>query len=119
VLDLAGGEVVVAESGAAEIERCVGPRLGGSIPGELGELEPEVRDWEPRAALDGGPEGLAFYPYIAALASNVLKPGGGVYVEIGEEQVPAVAGIFDSFTDVTIKPDLAGRARYVTARQPH
>jgi release factor glutamine methyltransferase len=52
-------------------------------PGELAALAPEVRDHEPRAALDGGPDGLAFYRRITAEAGRFLKPGGSVLVEIG------------------------------------
>jgi len=89
-------------------------------PGELAELAPEVRDHEPRIALDGGPDGLAFYRRIATDASRFLKPGGTVLVEIGVSQEDAVQGIFAARSELTVNPtikDLAGRPRVISARR--
>jgi release factor glutamine methyltransferase len=57
-------------------------------------LEPEVRDFDPMAALDGGEDGLSAYRAIADGASGFLKPDGIVGVEIGYDQKDAVAEIF-------------------------
>src|SRR6185295_18826821 len=53
---------------------------------ELETLEPEVRDHDPRAALDGGIDGLAFYRRLAAEARSFLKPTGRLMLEFGDGQ---------------------------------
>ncbi|MDP1632281.1 MAG: peptide chain release factor N(5)-glutamine methyltransferase [Caulobacter sp.] len=57
-------------------------------------LEPEVRDHDPRLALDGGPDGLAPYRLLAPEILRVLKPGGMFAVEIGHDQSAAVEALF-------------------------
>jgi release factor glutamine methyltransferase len=57
-------------------------------------LAPEVRDFEPRRALDGGPDGLDFYRAIAAAAPALLPAGGVVIVELAADQAPNVAALF-------------------------
>lgn len=79
-------------------------------------LPPEVRDWEAKRAVDGGADGLAFYPRLAALAVRLLRAAGAVAVEIGENQAEAVARIFAHVGDVEVGRDLAGRERYLWAR---
>ncbi|KKX27877.1 peptide chain release factor N(5)-glutamine methyltransferase [Rhizobium sp. LC145] len=59
-------------------------------------LEPEVRDFDPLAALDGGPDGLDAYRAIAAEAGNFLQEDGVLGVEIGFDQKRAVTDIFAS-----------------------
>ena len=54
--------------------------------GELGSLAPEVRDYEPRQALDGGPDGLVYFRRLAAEAPPFLVPGGRLMVELGDGQ---------------------------------
>jgi release factor glutamine methyltransferase len=61
---------------------------------DIAGLAPEVRDFDPRAALDGGPDGLAFYRAIAAAAPALLAPGGALIVELGAGQAQAVAALF-------------------------
>ncbi|KFC61988.1 Release factor glutamine methyltransferase [Devosia sp. LC5] len=80
-------------------------------------LAPEVRDFDPRLALDGGPDGLAPYRVIAGEAGNWLKPGGRVLVEIGYDQGEAVAGLFQAagFGPVVVHKDLNGLDRVVSA----
>ena len=80
-------------------------------------LEPEVRDFDPRLALDGGPDGLAPYRIIAAQADAWLKPNGRVLVEIGHDQGAAVSALFleAGFDDVSTHRDLAGLDRVVSA----
>jgi release factor glutamine methyltransferase len=80
-------------------------------------LPPEVRDWEAKRALDGGADGLAFYPRLAALAVRLLTAAGAVAVEVGENQAGAVAEIFARVGDVEVGRDLAGRERYLWARR--
>ena len=80
-------------------------------------LEEGVRSFDPRLALDGGPDGLAPYRIIAAEAGNWLKPGGCVLVEIGYDQGEAVADLFvgAGFAGVGIHKDLNGLDRVVIA----
>jgi release factor glutamine methyltransferase len=54
----------------------------------------EVRSHDPFQALDGGPDGLAAYRRIAAVARTSLKPGGSLLVEIGADQAEAVVSLF-------------------------
>jgi release factor glutamine methyltransferase len=89
-------------------------------PAELAGLAPEVRDHEPRVALDGGPDGLAFYRRIAADAGRFLAPGGSVLVEVGWTQEAAVRGIFAERPELAVGPsvkDAGGRPRVVAARK--
>jgi len=83
----------------------------------LGQLPPEVKDWEPRRALDGGADGLAFYPVIATFAAAHLKAGGYVAAEIDENAAAAVAAIFRPVGQAEVMQDLAGRDRYVVVRK--
>ena len=81
--------------------------------GEIGLLAPEVRDFDPRKALDGGGDGLLFYRRILKDAPRFLKPGGRIYLEIGWDQAQAVGELLEAsgFSDVRILRDLAGRDR--------
>jgi release factor glutamine methyltransferase len=78
-------------------------------------LEAEVKDFDPRLALDGGPDGLGPYRIIAGEASQWLKPGGLVLLEIGYDQGEAVSEILlgAGFTQIAIHKDLAGLDRVV------
>jgi release factor glutamine methyltransferase len=87
--------------------------------GEMGALAPEVREHDPRAALDGGPDGLAAYRSIASDASRLLAPGGWLVLETGAGQADAVAAFLRVAGLATAeKPrrDLAGIPRAVLAR---
>jgi release factor glutamine methyltransferase len=83
----------------------------------IATLDPRVRDFEPRLALDGGPEGLDFYERYLADALNVLKPGGAVFFEIGDGQGAAVRRLMESygFGDIAVEADDAGHDRYASA----
>ena len=80
-------------------------------------LDPRVKDFEPRLALDGGVSGLDFYDRYLADALNILKPGGVVFFEIGENQGDAVAKLMEGygFSDVRIEKDYSGHDRYAFA----
>ena len=82
---------------------------------EIESLSVEVRDHEPRLALDGAADGLAFYRRLAAESGAHLKPGGRLYLEIGMAQGAAVASLLEAaaFSDIQIIRDLAGRDRVV------
>lgn len=85
----------------------------GEIPG----LQREVR-YEPRQALDGGADGLAFYRALAELWLPRLKPGGAAVVEIGEEGGPAVGELFGPLLeDLRVLRDFSGFDRVVAGRR--
>lgn len=83
-------------------------------------LEPEVRDHEPRMALDGSEDGLEFYRRIAAESPAYLKPGASVYLEIGYDQGDAVKALLEQagFTHVRIIKDAPGNDRVAAACWP-
>ena len=86
---------------------------------EMADLQPEVRDWEPRHALTDGADGLTAYRAITAQAPAHLVPQGRLIVEIGATQGAAVAALCTAagLDEVTVHPDLAGRDRVVSARR--
>ena len=87
--------------------------------GDIATLAPEVRAFDPHAALDGGPDGLAAYRVIAAQAARILTPGGCLVAEVGHGQGPDVAALFDAagFVEIGIWPDLGGVERAVVTRR--
>jgi release factor glutamine methyltransferase len=85
---------------------------------EIATLDPEVRDFDPRAALDGGADGLEFYRLIASQAGPFLKPGGKVMVEFGDGQAEAARKIFEAEKWIVeaVKEDYSQRARILIAK---
>ncbi len=85
--------------------------------GEWENLDPRVRDFEPRLALVGGDSGLDFYERYLADAVNLLKPGGEVFFEIGESQGEQLREMMAAygFSGIRIGKDLAGHDRYASA----
>lgn len=85
------------------------------------DLQEEVRDHEPRMALDGMEDGLFFYRKLAKEAPQWLTPGGRIYLEIGYDQGESVPALLQAagFVDVTVKKDLAGNDRVVRGVYPH
>jgi release factor glutamine methyltransferase len=83
---------------------------------EIDQLEPEVRDFEPRLALDGGADGLDFMRRIVTQAQAVLVPGGVLAVEVGAGEAPAVSELFAAagFDDVAVARDYARIERVVS-----
>lgn len=83
-------------------------------------LDPRVKDHEPRLALDGGASGLDFYDRYLSDAINLLKPGGAVFFEIGENQGEAVRSLmFDyGFDEIRIEKDWGGHDRYASGILP-
>ncbi|MDO5436356.1 MAG: peptide chain release factor N(5)-glutamine methyltransferase [Clostridia bacterium] len=81
-------------------------------------LQREVRDHEPRIALDGGEDGLFFYRRIANEAPGHLKHGGMLMLEIGYDQAQSVGELLENagFTDILIWRDMNGLDRVVTGR---
>ncbi|MBA3811939.1 MAG: peptide chain release factor N(5)-glutamine methyltransferase [Caulobacteraceae bacterium] len=88
---------------------------------EISDLAPEVRDHEPRVALDGGADGLEAVRALAPQILRVLRGGGRFAVEIGIGQRAAVESLFEAAGagDLRTIEDLAGRERVVTgAKKP-
>ena len=85
--------------------------------GELQELSPDVRLYEPLGALDGGEKGLDYYRPILAGAKGFLRPGGAVALEIGDGQGHEVVELARElhYDNVGLHLDYAGKERMVTA----
>jgi len=83
-------------------------------------LPRDVREHEPRLALDGGPDGLDVLRAVAARAPRWLAPGGMLVCEIGDDQGWAAVGVLEEsgFREVGIHPDLAGRDRVIEGTRP-
>ncbi|HTZ09500.1 MAG TPA: HemK/PrmC family methyltransferase, partial [Acidimicrobiales bacterium] len=107
------------------------PALGGGVDlvvsnppyvaeGEWADLDPEVRDHEPRGALVAGPTGTEALAAILTGALPWLGPGAGVVLELAPAQAGAAQDLARSlgYAEVTVRPDLAGRARVLVARTP-
>jgi release factor glutamine methyltransferase len=85
--------------------------------GDIATLALEVRDFDPRAALDGGPDGLDFYRAIGATAPALLAPGGALVVELGIGQLEPVAALLAAagLAPAPPRPDLRGVPRALVA----
>jgi release factor glutamine methyltransferase len=85
---------------------------------EIATLQPEVRDFDPRAALDGGADGLDFFRMFSAQAKPFLKPGGKIMLEFGDNQAEAVRKIFENENWIVeaVMEDYSQRARNLIAR---
>ena len=86
--------------------------------GEIMELDPAVRDHEPIWALDGGEDGLKFYKGIIKHWKTVLKPGGLLFFEVGENEAEAVRGMLleGGFAEAELRQDSGGTDRVVIGR---
>ena len=84
------GDWMSALSGGWDVIFVNPPYIAESdLPG----LDPEVGQFEPRAALDGGPDGLSAYRCIAAALRPQLRPGGRAFLEVGQGQAGPVEGL--------------------------
>ena len=83
--------------------------------GDLAGLDPSVRDFEPRSALDGGPDGLDFYRAVASQWGPALRLGGSLLFEVGIGQAPDVEKLMTEygFTDIQSSQDTQGIWRVV------
>ena len=86
--------------------------------GDIDGLDADVKDYEPRMALDGGPDGLDFYRAIAGKWQSALRLGGTLLFEVGMGQAPAVEDILaqNGFTGINTYPDTRGIWRVVSGK---
>jgi len=86
--------------------------------GVIAGLMPEVRDHDPREALDGGSDGLDAFRAVAGALTSWLKPGGLLAVEIGEDQADPCMELFGPhLTKPRVERDLEGHPRILTGRR--
>ncbi|MFL6271833.1 MAG: peptide chain release factor N(5)-glutamine methyltransferase [Actinomycetes bacterium] len=88
--------------------------------GAIATLPTDVRDHEPRLALDGGPDGLDVLRRLVARAGHWLAPGGGLLCEIGEDQAETGVALLTAagLVEVAVHPDLVGRDRILEGTRP-
>jgi release factor glutamine methyltransferase len=104
-------------AGQADLVVANPPYLPSAI---LPDLPAEVREWEPRLALDGGPDGLTVIRRVLAAAPGLLRPGGLLLVEIGEEQGPSVRRLVAAgarYGPATVHRDFRGVDRVLETRR--
>lgn len=83
----------------------------------INTLDKNVREYEPKTALDGGLDGLDFYRRIIAVAPQLLNKGGKLLFEVGHDQSDDVAELLKSeFTDISTHKDLCGINRVVLGK---
>jgi release factor glutamine methyltransferase len=116
---------------AGDLDAPLPPELAGRVDvlcanvpyvpsGAIATLPRDVRDHEPRLALDGGPDGLDLLRRLAPRAGHWLAPGGWLLCEIGEDQTEAAAALLTAagLAEVAVHPDLAGRDRVLEGTRP-
>jgi release factor glutamine methyltransferase len=86
---------------------------------EIATLQVEVRDHDPRAALDGGEDGLKFYRILAKEAVPFLRPGGRLMAELGDGQEGAATELFreQKWIVEAVKADYNARPRILIAHR--
>ena len=84
--------------------------------GELPLLAPEISQWEPLTALDGGPDGMEYYRRIIGEAQDYLAPGSSIVLEIGADMAPVVTELFErsgGYGPAFLYQDYAGKDRVI------
>jgi release factor glutamine methyltransferase len=112
-VDLASG--LDALTGSVEVLVSNPPYVRSA---DIPKLAPEVRDWDPQAALDGGRDGLDFYRRIFAETAPLLAEGADVVLEVGDGQATSVLGLGRraGYVPLGTHPDLTGTPRAVLLR---
>ena len=110
-------EPMAAEPAALDMIVANAPYLPSGI---LSSLPREVVAFEPRQALDGGPDGMEVIRRLLTAAPAALRPGGRLVLEIGEDQSGPLAALMAAagFVDVASRDDLRGVSRYLAGRLP-
>lgn len=86
---------------------------------EIAHLPTEVRDWEPREALDGGVDGMTVHRRLVAQVSRFLRPGGWLLMEMGEGQAEPLSRLMEAsgFYRIEVRQDLRGTLRMIGGRK--
>ena len=110
-------EPLAGEPGTVDMIVANAPYLPTGI---LPSLPREVFAFEPRGALDGGPDGMDVIRRLLTAAPAALRPGGWLVLEIGEDQAAPLAALMAAggFVDVASRDDLRGVRRYLAGRRP-
>jgi release factor glutamine methyltransferase len=113
----AAGDYATALRGPFDLVVCNPPYIAS---GDITQLDPEVRDYDPRLALDGGADGLDAYRAIVNDAPRLLAPRGRLIVELGQGQADAVADIAEraGLSVAALRADLGGLSRALCASKP-
>jgi HemK-like putative methylase len=107
----------IPEDKSYDIIVCNPPYIKSDV---IDTLDVEVKDHEPRMALDGGKDGLDYYRILADEASMHIRSGGYLALEIGSDQGEAVRKLLEdagTYASVVVKRDLAGLDRVVIAER--
>ncbi len=113
--DVRSPDLLVELETRVDLVLCNPPYVPEGTP-----LPPEVTDWDPPAAVYGGPDGLEIIRAVVSASAALLRYGGGLAIEHDDthgETVPAILRRRRVFTDVEEHHDLAGRPRFATARR--
>lgn len=113
------GDLFVAVSAGARFD-IVASNPPYVTADEMDQLEPTVRDYEPRTALQAGPSGTAVIERLIPEAAGRLKTGGWLLMEIGHQQGQAVEALLQAdgrFDEISLTKDLAGQIRLAQARR--
>ncbi len=109
------GDMFECAEGKYDLFICNPPYIRSA---DIEKLSAEVREHDPRIALDGGEDGLSFYRRIADGAPAILNDGGYIVLEIGFDQGEAVRELLAAdFADIEIYKDYSGNDRLVTAKK--
>ncbi|MBW2261942.1 MAG: peptide chain release factor N(5)-glutamine methyltransferase [Deltaproteobacteria bacterium] len=113
---LVAGDLLSVLRGGAD---CIAANLPYIPTDEIPDLDPGIRDNEPREAIDGGPDGLALVRRLVAEAADGLRPGGLLALEIADTQAGRTASMLSDrdWTLVAVREDLGRLKRVVTARR--
>lgn len=112
------GDLLAPLSGSLDL---ITANLPYVTTGEWTILQPEIRDHEPRAALDGGPDGLALVRRLLQTAGSYLRPGGAILIEIGANQgetATTLARQHFAHAGVRLVQDYAGLDRLIVISMP-
>lgn len=116
-ITFAAVELGALESPLLDVVVSNPPYIAG---GDLNHLPRHIQAFEPLLALDGGEDGLAVIGRIARDALMKLRPGGVLWLEIGDDQGAPVRQLFDrlGYESIAILPDCTGRTRFAHAKLP-
>ena len=90
--------------------------------GDLENLPPEVKAWEPREALDGGEEGMFYIKKIIIEATTYLKPGGWLLLEVDPEQASTSMSLIEAqmqYHEGRLVKDYSHQYRVIMAKRGH